>query len=71
MGYQLDTIALIYIDNYNAFRIRCIMLILEKLKIFHALAHININPLRLSVIQRFPYDELNWNRKFHIQNNKR
>ena len=47
------------------------MLILEKLKIFHALAHININPLRLSVIQRFPYDELNWNRKFHIQNNKR
>jgi len=30
MGYQLDTIALIYIDNYNAFRIRCIMLISVK-----------------------------------------
>ena len=29
-GYQLETTALIYIDNYNAFRIRRIMLILEK-----------------------------------------
>ena len=29
MGYQLETTALISIDNYNAFRIRCIMLILE------------------------------------------
>ena len=28
MGYQLETTALISIDNYNAFRIRCIMLIL-------------------------------------------
>ena len=33
MGYQLETTALISIDNYSAFRIRCIMLILEKLKI--------------------------------------
>ena len=32
MGYQLETTALISIDNYNAFRIRCIMLILENLK---------------------------------------
>ena len=31
MGYQLETTALISIDNYNAFRIRCIMLILGKL----------------------------------------
>ena len=31
MGYQLETTALISIDNYNAFRIRCIMLILEKI----------------------------------------
>ena len=30
MGYKLETTALISIDNYNAFRIRCIMLILEK-----------------------------------------
>ena len=30
MGYQLETTALISIDNYNAFRITCIMLILEK-----------------------------------------
>ena len=30
VGYQLETTALISIDNYNAFRIRCIMLILEK-----------------------------------------
>ena len=30
MGYQLETTALNYKDNYNAFRIRCIMLILEK-----------------------------------------
>ena len=29
MGYQLGTTALISKDNYNAFRIRCIMLILE------------------------------------------
>ena len=33
MGYQLETTALISKENYNAFRIRCIMLILEKLKI--------------------------------------
>ena len=31
MGYQLETTALISIDNYSAFRIRCIMLILGKL----------------------------------------
>ena len=33
MGYKLETTALISIDNYNAFRIRCIMLILEKINI--------------------------------------
>ena len=33
VGYQLETTALISIDNYNAFRIRCIMLILENIKI--------------------------------------
>ena len=33
VGYQLETTALISIDNYSAFRIRCIMLILEKLKL--------------------------------------
>lgn len=33
MGYKLETTALISIDNYNAFRIRRIMLILGKLKI--------------------------------------
>ena len=32
MGYQLETTALISINNYNAFRITCIMLILEKVK---------------------------------------
>ena len=32
MGYKLETTALISKDNYNAFRIRCIMLILGKLK---------------------------------------
>ena len=32
MGYKLETTALNYKDNYNAFRIRCIMLILENLK---------------------------------------
>ena len=32
MGYQLETTALISIDNYNAFRIPRIMLILENLK---------------------------------------
>jgi len=33
MGYKLETTALNYKDNYTAFRIRCIMLILAKLKI--------------------------------------
>ena len=32
MGYKLETTALISIDNYNAFRIRCIMLIVEFIK---------------------------------------
>ena len=32
MGYKLGTTALIYKDIYDAFRIRCIMLILEILK---------------------------------------
>ena len=31
-GYQLETTALNFQDNYNAFRIRCIMLILGKFK---------------------------------------
>ena len=31
MGYKLETTALISKVNYNAFRIRCIMLILDKL----------------------------------------
>ena len=34
MGYQLETTALISIDNYKAFRIRRIMLILDLLKLF-------------------------------------
>ena len=33
MGYQLETTALISKENYNTFRIRCIMLILENIKI--------------------------------------
>ena len=32
MGYQLETTALNYKDNYTAFRIRCIMLILKFLQ---------------------------------------
>jgi hypothetical protein len=32
LGYKLETTALNYKDNYTAFRIRCIMLILENLK---------------------------------------
>ncbi len=32
MGYQLETTALIYKENYNAFRITRIMLILEIIK---------------------------------------
>ena len=35
MSYQLETTALISKDNYNAFRIRCIMLILDKLKLLN------------------------------------
>ena len=37
-AYQLETTALISIDNYNAFRIRCIMLILGKLNYISDLA---------------------------------
>ena len=33
MGYKLGTTALIYKDIYNAFRISCIMLILDKLNL--------------------------------------
>ena len=32
MGYKLETTALNYKDNYTAFRIRCIMLILGTLQ---------------------------------------
>jgi hypothetical protein len=32
LGYKLETTALISKVNYNAFRIRCIMLILGKIK---------------------------------------
>ena len=35
LGYQLETTALISKDNENAFRIRCIMLILGKIKRNH------------------------------------
>ena len=34
MGYKLETTALISIDNYNAFRIRRIMLILDNLTLY-------------------------------------
>ena len=41
MGYKLETTALISIDNYNVFRITCIMLILEKLiKVSLSIKHI-------------------------------
>ena len=33
MGYQLETTALISKENYNTFRISCIMLILENLQV--------------------------------------
>jgi hypothetical protein len=34
MWAKIETTALISKDNYNAFRIRCIMLILDLLKLF-------------------------------------
>ena len=39
MGYQLETTALISKENYNAFRIRCIMLILGKFKNLYAMVY--------------------------------
>jgi len=36
-GYQLETTALNFQENYNAFRIRCIMLILGKFKNLYAM----------------------------------
>ena len=41
-GYQLETTALISIDNYNAFRITCIMLILAFLYNYYLKAHYQI-----------------------------
>ena len=38
--YQLETTALISKWNYNAFRIRCIMLILEKLKVIYEIKNL-------------------------------
>ena len=35
MGYKLETTALISKENYNTFRIRCIMLILKILNYVH------------------------------------
>ena len=35
MGYKLETTALISKENYNTFRIRCIMLILENLNLIY------------------------------------
>ncbi|KAB0622778.1 hypothetical protein F7P82_22900 [Acinetobacter guillouiae] len=62
MGYKLETTALISIDNYNAFRIRCIMLILEKLNnhipsvtILRTLTIHMPEDLTLTSIQPFPY----------------
>jgi hypothetical protein len=46
MGYKLETTALISIDNYNAFRIRCIMLILENLNIKRVYYHMVIYELK-------------------------
>ena len=40
MGYKLETTALNYKDNYTAFRIRCIMLILAKLNNYVEKDHI-------------------------------
>ena len=37
MGYKLETTALISKENYNTFRIRCIMLIVEKLHLYNFL----------------------------------
>ena len=62
MSYQLETTALISKDNYNAFRIRCIMLILEKLNnhipsvtILRTLTIHMPEDLTLTSIQPFPY----------------
>ncbi len=44
MGYQLETKALISKENYNALRIRCIMLIVGKLK-----SQSYISPLEVSM----------------------
>ncbi len=46
MGYQLETTALISKDNYNAFRIRCIMLILRKLN------NLTLNIFHIGLTQR-------------------
>jgi len=48
MGYQLETTALISKENYNAFRIRCIMLILEKLKL---LILVHLQQLNTEMVQ--------------------
>ena len=54
MGYQLETTALISIDNYKAFRIRCIMLILDFLNAIEPtllikLIHAELHPIKFLV----------------------
>ena len=46
MGYKLGTTALIYKDIYNAFRISCIMLILDEIN----------NNILISSIFMLPFD---------------
>jgi hypothetical protein len=46
MGYQLETTALISKDNYNAFRITPIMLILRKLN------NLTLNIFHIGLTQR-------------------
>ncbi len=41
-GYKIETTALISIDNYNAFRIRRIMLILGKINILIKLKNLKL-----------------------------
>ena len=50
MGYKLETTALISKENYNTFRIRCIMLILEKFKKIKLL-----QPLLQKITSKYDY----------------
>ena len=61
MGCKLETTALNYKDNYTAFRIRCIMLILEILQkltsfLIRIILSVLVLPLKPHIVFLLPFE---------------